>query len=97
MAGPVAGSGDEGEVVFGIVSGIVSGWPLPPEPSMTDDAEHQSGVVGDVGGAQVDAEGDVAAVVVVGVDFLAEEGESGGFGHRRGQDRAPVFGGAGIL
>ena len=53
MPGPVSGPGDEGEVVFGIVPGIVSGWPLLPRPSFADDAEHQSGAVGDVGGARV--------------------------------------------
>jgi hypothetical protein len=42
-------------------------------------------------------EGDGAAAVVVGFDLLAEEGESGGSGHGRGQDHPPVFGGAGIV
>ena len=66
-------------------------------PSLAGDAEHQPGAVGDVGGAQVAAEGDGAAAVGVGFDLLAEDGESGGFGHGRGQDRPPVFGGAGIV
>src|SRR5260370_33312859 len=92
MPGPVAGSGGDGEVVGGIVPGIRSGW----LPSFADDAEHQSGAVGDVGGAQGAAEDDGAAAVVVGVDLLAEEGESGGFGHGRGQDRPALFSGAGI-
>jgi hypothetical protein len=61
-------------------------------PSLAGDAEHRSG-----GGAQVAAEGDGAAAVVVGLDLLAEDGESGGFGHGRGQDRPPVYGGAGIV
>ena len=57
MAGPVAGSADEGEVVLGIVPRIRWG----RSPSLAGNAEHQSGAVGDVGGAQVAAEGDGAA------------------------------------
>src|SRR5260370_21614195 len=49
VAGPVAGSGDGGEVVLGIVPGIRWG----RSPFLAGDAEHQSGAVGDVGGAQV--------------------------------------------
>src|ERR1022692_909647 len=93
VAGPVTGSRDGGEVVLGIVPGIRWG----RSPSFAGDAEHQSGAVGDAGGAQVAAEGDGAAAVVVGFDLLAEDGESGGSGHGRGQDRPPVFGGAGIV
>src|SRR5580693_5121770 len=93
VADPVAGSGDGGEVVLGIVPGIRRGRP----PSLAGDAEHQSGAVGDVGGTQVAAEGDGAAAVVVGFDLLAEEGESGGSGHGRGQNHPPVLGGAGIV
>src|SRR3984957_21237062 len=93
VAGPVAGSGDGGEVVLRIVPGIRWG----RSPSLAGDAEHQSGAVGDVGGTQVAAEGNGAAAVVVGFDLLDEDGESGGSGHGRGQDHPPVFGGAGIV
>src|ERR1700683_657260 len=89
MPGPVAGSGDEGEVVLRIVPGILYGWSLPP-PSFADDAEPQSGAV-EVGGAQVAPEGDGAAAVVVRVDLLAEGGESGG---ARPGRRRPACGGA---
>jgi hypothetical protein len=82
MPSPVAGSGDEGEVVGGIVAGILPGCPLWRGRSFSDDAEHKPGAVGDIGGAQVAVEGDGAAAVVVGVDLLTEDGESGGFGAR---------------
>jgi hypothetical protein len=96
MPGPVAVSGDEGEVVGGIVPGILSGWSLWRGPFFAG-AEHQAGEAGDVGGAQFAAERDRATAVVVGEDPLAEEGESGGLRHGRGQDHSPVFGGAGIV
>src|SRR5689334_7183074 len=34
VPGPVAGSGDEGEVVLGIMQGISSVWALLPQPSL---------------------------------------------------------------
>ena len=74
VAGPVAGSGDGGEVVLGIVPGIRWG----RSPSLAGDAEHQSGAVGDVGGAQVAAEGDRAAAVVVGsISWLRKANPAG--------------------
>src|ERR1700722_9038907 len=76
VAGPVAGFADGGGGGLRIAPGIRGG----RAASLAGDAEHQSGAVGDVGGAQVAAEGDGAAAVVVGLDLLAEEGESGGFG-----------------
>src|ERR1700722_19617367 len=72
VAGPVAGSGDGGGGGFGVGAGVWRGRP----PSLAGDAEHQSGSVGDAGSAQVAAEGDGAAAVVVGFDLLAEVGES---------------------
>jgi len=80
-----------------LTSGADLGGDLVAGPSVAGDAEHQSGAVGDVGGAQVGAEGDGVAAVVVGFDLLAEDGESGWFGHSHGQDGPPVFGGAGIV
>src|SRR5580698_9051206 len=97
MPGPVAGSGDEGEVVLGIMKGISSVWAPLPQPSLAGDAEHQSGAAGDVGDAQVAAEGDGTVVVVLGLDLLAQDGESGGSGNGRGKDGPPVFAGAGIV
>src|SRR5579859_2497412 len=85
VAGPVAGSGDGGEVVLGIAPGIR--WRR--SPSLAGDAEYQSGALGDVGAAQVAAEGDGVAAVVLGLDFLAEAGESGGLG-RGGRSRSPA-------
>jgi hypothetical protein len=58
MPGPVAGSGDGGEVV----GGILSGW-LPWRGPIAGDAEQQSGAVGDAGDAQVAAEGDGAVLL----------------------------------
>lgn len=97
MQGPVAGSGDEGEVVLRIMQGISSVCALLPQPSLARDMEHQSRAAGDVGGAQAAAEGDGAAVAVLRLDLLAENGESGRSRHGRGQDHPPVFGGAGIV
>ena len=59
-------------MVLGIVPGIRWGW----SPSLAGDAEHQPGTVGDVGGAQVAAEGD-GATAVVGAGEQAPDGEGG--------------------
>jgi hypothetical protein len=57
----------------------------------------QPGAGGDVGGAQLAAEGDRATAVIVGVDRLNQDGATGGFRDRGGQDRGPAFGRAGIV
>src|ERR1700678_3566447 len=96
MLGPRAGSGGGGNVVSRVFPGIRAGCPRWRGPAWADDAEHQPGAAVRRRGAQFAAEGDGAAAVVVGFDFLGEEGESGGFGDGRGQDRPPVLGGGGI-
>jgi hypothetical protein len=53
MPGPVQGSGGEGEMVGGIVSGVLPGWSRSRGLSLAVDAEHQSGELLDAGGAQV--------------------------------------------
>ena len=57
----------------------------------------QPGLAGHAGGAQLPAEGDRAAAVVVGVDLLEQDGGTGGLRDRGRQDRGPVCGGAGIV
>lgn len=57
----------------------------------------QLGLAGHAGGAQLSAEGDRAAAVVVGGDGLDEDGGAGGFRDRGGQDRGLVRGGAGVV
>jgi hypothetical protein len=67
--------------------GIWAGCPGWRGPARAGDLEYHPGAAVRLGGAQFAAEGDGAAAVVVGFDLLAEEGESGGFGHSRGQCR----------
>jgi hypothetical protein len=57
----------------------------------------QAGLAGDAGGAQLSAEGDRTVAVVVGVDRLDQDGETGGFRDRGGKDCGPVCGGAVIV
>src|ERR1700689_2452098 len=92
ILGPRAGSGGGGDVVGRVFPGIWAGCPGWRGPAWAGDAEYQPGAAVRLGGAQCAAEGDGAATVVVGFDVLGEEGESGGFGHGRGQDRPPVLG-----
>src|SRR3984957_19335401 len=97
VPGPHPGSGGGGDVVGRVFPGIWPGCLGGPGPAWAGDAEDQRGAAVRLGGAQFAAEGDGAAAVVVGFDVLAEEGESGGFGDGRGQDRPPVLGGGGIV
>src|ERR1700759_482454 len=97
ILGPRAGPGGGGDVVGWVVPGIWTGCLGWRGPTRAGGAECQPGAAVRLGGAQFAAEGDGAAVVVVGFDLLGEEGESGGFGHGRGQDRPPVLGGGGIV
>jgi hypothetical protein len=57
----------------------------------------QPGLAGDASAAQLTAEGDRVAAVVVGVDRLEQDGGTGRVRHRRGQDGGPVRGGAGVI
>jgi hypothetical protein len=97
VRGPRAGSGGGGEVAGGVVPGIRAGCPQWRGLAWAGGAECQSGAAVRLGGAQFGAEGDGAAAVVVGFNLLGEEGESGRFGHGRGQDRPPVRGGGGVV
>src|SRR3984957_6631086 len=97
VPGPRAGSGGGGDVVGRVFPGIWAGCLGWRGPAWAGDAEDQRGAAVRLGGAQLAAEGDGAAALVVGFDVLGEEGESGGFGHGRGQDRPPVLGGGGIV
>ena len=97
VLGPRAGSGGGGDVAGRVVPGIWAGRLGWPGLAWAGGAECQPGAGVGLGGAQFGAEGDGAAAVVVGVDVLGEEGESGRFGDARGQDRPPVLGGGGIV
>ena len=74
---PRAGSLGEGDVAGRVVPGIGAGRPGWRGPARAAGPECQPGAAVRPGGAQFAAEGDGAAAVVVGVDFLGEEGESG--------------------
>ncbi len=87
IPGPRAGSRGEVEVVDRVFPGIWAGWLQWPGVAWAGDAEYQSGAAVRLGSAQFAAEGDGAAAIVVGFDFLGEEGESGRLGDGRGQDR----------
>ena len=84
MLGPLAGSGGEVEVVDRVIPGIWASWLQWPGVAWAGDAEYQPGAAVRLGGAQFAAEGDGAAAVVLGVDFLGEEGRPGRLGAGRG-------------
>jgi hypothetical protein len=80
ILGPRAGSSTGGDVVGRVFPGIWAGWLQWRGPAWAADAEHQPGAAVRRGGAQFAAEGDGASAVIVGFDFLGEEGESGRLG-----------------
>jgi hypothetical protein len=85
ILGPRAGSGGVGDVVGRVFPGIWSGCLGWCGLAWAGAAEGEPGAAVGPGGAQFGAEGDGAAAVVVGVDFLGEEGVS----RRLGAGRVP--------
>ncbi|HEY6315064.1 MAG TPA: hypothetical protein VIY52_30265 [Streptosporangiaceae bacterium] len=91
MPGPAAAAG-AGQAAGAAVAQVGAG-----RLDRRADSQMQPGLAGDAGGAQLSAEGDRAAAVVLGVDLLDQDGETGRLRDRRDQDRGPVRGGAGIV
>ena len=74
MPGPVAAAG-AGQAAAAAVAQAGAG-----RLDRRAGSQMQPGLAGDAGGAQLSAEGDRAAVVVLGVDRLEQDGETGGSG-----------------
>jgi hypothetical protein len=73
-------------------------WVAAPGPDgSAADPQEQPSLVGDIGGANVGAEGDRGAAVVLGEDRLAQGCESVRVGHSRPEDGGMVVGGAGVV
>src|SRR5580693_1609015 len=96
-AGPAAVARDHGQVVAWVVGGGALGeWQPGVVPA--DHPQEQPGAArSGAPGAELAAEGDRVAAVVVGEHFLAEEGESGGPRHGRRQHRDAVVRAAGVI
>ena len=61
------------------------------------DPQEQPGAARGVRGAELAAEGDRGAAVVVGVNLLGQPGEAFGLRHGRGEHRGSMFRGGGIV